>query len=110
MVSVFEEREGGEPGISHLGTCPCWVRGAPGGREGRRTLPCLHQPTAPRLEAAGPGRLWEDSPSWRSAWKVGCVRTVAGRRRARASTGGRKLGEVRGLHLGFRSQAQGVGQ
>lgn len=47
MVSVFEEREDGEPGISHLGTCPCWVRGAPGGREGRRTLPCLHQPTAP---------------------------------------------------------------
>ena len=109
-VSVVEERGDGEPGISHLGTCPCWVRGTPGGGEGRQTPCCLHQPTAPRLEAAGPGPLWEDSPSWRSAQRVGCVRTVAGGRQARASTGGRKLGEVRGLQLGFRSQAQGVGQ
>ena len=40
-----------------------------------------------------------------------CVsKTVAGRRRARASTGGRKLRGVRGVQPGFRGQAQGVGR
>lgn len=79
--------------------------------EGKQIPRCLHQPATPRLEDVGPGQLWEDSPSWRPTWKMDCVsKTVAGRRRARASTDGRKLRGVRGVQPGFRGQAQGVGR
>lgn len=111
MVSAFEERENGEPGTPHPGTLRARLGAPQVHGEGRWTPCCLYQPTTPRLEPVGPGQLWEDSLSWRPTRKVGWVnRTVAGGRRARASTGGGKLGRVRGVQPGLRGQAQGVGR
>lgn len=127
MVSAFEEREDGEPGTPHPGTCPCRVGGTPGTRGGQAdtalSTPARHAQAGgcgarvalggqPVLEAHAENGLCEQDSGWPETRKGQHRREEAqgsqrgSTRLPRPSTRSGSMGQSRG---GGRTRKQGTG-
>ena len=127
LVSAFEEREDGEPGTPHPGTCPCRVGGTPGTRGGQAdtalSTPARHAQAGgcgarvalggqPVLEAHAENGLCEQDSGWPETRKGQHQREEAqgsqrgSTRLPRPSTRSGSMGQSRG---GGRTRKQGTG-